>query len=79
MPPGTITGIAPEKAAGISFTTHALPMSVLCDYLTRETGAVTVLLGIQPASLKFGDPVSEEVRQAAQEVAQELAEFVSLP
>lgn len=74
--PGTVLGIAQEKVAGISFASHALPLSVLCDYLSRETGAVTALVGIQPATLKFGDPITEGVRIAAHRVAVAIAEFV---
>lgn len=74
--PGTTMGITQENAAGISFASHALPLSVLCDYLTRETGAVTALIGIQPATLKFADPISDAVRHAAHEVAFTVAEFV---
>jgi len=77
--PGTIAVIPQEKANGISFATHALPLSVLCDYLTRETGAVVVLVGIQPASLKFGDPVTEAVNQAAQQVAEIVAAIATEP
>ncbi len=75
--PGAVAIIDPAHAAGISFSTHALPMSVLCNYLTRETGAVVMLVGIQPATVKFGDAVTEEVRRAAEMVAEQVVEMVA--
>ena len=76
--PGSVANIPQAQVAGISFTTHALPMSVMCDYLTHETGAAIVLVGIQPATLKFGDPVTDKVRRAARRVAAEVAKIVAI-
>ena len=46
--PGTIALIGPERIRASLITTHVLPLSVVMDYIERETGAGVTLLGIQP-------------------------------
>jgi len=46
--PGTIALIEPERIRAGLITTHVLPLSVVMDYIARETGAGVTLLGIQP-------------------------------
>jgi hydrogenase maturation protease len=47
-------------------STHQFPVHVPLNIVKEETDATLVILGIQPASVEFGDPISEEVRQTAQ-------------
>ena len=44
--PGTIALIGPERIRASLITTHVLPLSVVMDYIERETGAGVTLLGI---------------------------------
>jgi hydrogenase 3 maturation protease len=46
--PGTIAVIEPERIPASLVSTHVLPLSVVMDYIERETGAGVTLLGIQP-------------------------------
>jgi hydrogenase 3 maturation protease len=46
--PGTIALVEPERIRAGLITTHVLPLSVVMDYIERETGAGVTLLGIQP-------------------------------
>jgi hydrogenase 3 maturation protease len=46
--PGTIALIEPEQIHASLLSTHVLPLSVVMDYVERETGAGVTLLGIQP-------------------------------
>jgi hydrogenase 3 maturation protease len=48
--PGTIAVIDPERIQASLFSTHALPLSVVMDYIEREIGTGVTLLGIQPES-----------------------------
>ena len=73
-PPGTVRVLDPADAEGASFATHGLPLSVLAGYLADEIGCVVVLVGIQPASLAFGEGLSAEVARAVDEVAAMLSE-----
>jgi len=46
--PGTVAVIGPEWIHASLLSTHVLPLSVVMDYVERETGAGVTLLGIQP-------------------------------
>lgn len=46
--PGTVTVLDPGIISAGLFSTHALPLPVVMDYLANETGAPVTLLGIQP-------------------------------
>jgi hydrogenase 3 maturation protease len=60
---------AEELAEGVSFSTHKLPPKVMIDYFTRRIGCKTLIIGIQPKTLKFDSPVSKEVKSSAREVS----------
>ena len=47
-PPGAVAVLDPETVSASLFSTHALPLPVVMDYLKKETGATVTLLGIQP-------------------------------
>lgn len=49
-PPGTAAIIAPGSARGQRYSTHALPLSVVAEYVEQEIGARVLLVGIQPSS-----------------------------
>ena len=46
--PGTIAVIEPGQIQASLISTHVLPLTVVMDYVERETGAGVSLLGIQP-------------------------------
>jgi len=46
--PGTIAIIRPGEIRAALFSTHALPLSVVMEFLEKDTGAKVTLLGIQP-------------------------------
>ena len=47
-PPGTVALIDPEKIPKSHFSTHALPLSAVMEFLEKDTGANVTLIGIQP-------------------------------
>jgi len=49
--PGDVAFIDAEKVSATRVSTHAMPLSVLMDYLVKELGVKVALIGIQPASL----------------------------
>jgi hydrogenase maturation protease HycI len=67
--PGAIRLIESADISGASFGTHSLPLSVLADYIRREIGCRVSVIGIQPASIEFGESMSPEVSAAVQEAA----------
>jgi hydrogenase 3 maturation protease len=77
LSPGEIKSIEPADVAGVSFSTHMLPLKVMLDYLNKEIGCRTAILGIQPESLEFGREMSKEVVQTAQLIKGALEEILS--
>lgn len=67
--PGTIMLINPEDAGGISFSTHMMPLAMLADYFKESLKCETVIIGIQPKTLKFGECVSKEVKKSSRQVS----------
>ena len=74
MSPGSIRLIDPADIDRLSLSTHSLPLSILADYASRETGCTVTVIGIQPRTLEFGGGVSEEVESAVGETVDALAE-----
>lgn len=63
--PGEIKILDKDQIEGAGFSTHSFPLSVFVDYLKQETGAVVILLGIQPKSMKPGEEISAEVLESS--------------
>lgn len=61
-PPGTVAVLDPGTVRASLFSSHALPLPVVMDYLKTETGATVILLGIQPDLTKVHDdlPAAED-------------------
>lgn len=75
--PGSVALIPADDVGGATFCTHALPMSVLFAYLRQSlAGLKVVVVGIQPADIAFGRPMSGEVAAAVQAVARDVASAV---
>lgn len=68
--------VPPEKVGGVSFSTHALPIRVLSDYLRQEVGCRVTILGVQPRTLRFGETLSPEVERAVDGVVLALGEVL---
>jgi hydrogenase 3 maturation protease len=67
-PPGHVELVAKEQIGGrgITISTHNMPLSFLMMYLEQETGGKTILLGVQPKSLEFGEGLTAEIRVVGQ-------------
>ncbi|MEA4869052.1 MAG: hydrogenase maturation protease [Christensenella sp.] len=61
LPAGSLQILPEERAAGLSFSTHMLPLPMLLSYLKLACGCQTCLIGIQPATTEQGIGVSERV------------------
>jgi hydrogenase 3 maturation protease len=69
LPPGSARVLEPNTLGGSAPGTHGLSLSLLIDYLKMDLSLAAVVVGIQPATLEEGAPVSAEVSAAAHEVA----------
>ncbi len=70
--PGSIAWLDWREADGFGASTHTTSLALLAQFLTGELGCRVVLLGIQPASVQEGDPVSSAVRQAAHSIVAQM-------
>jgi Ni,Fe-hydrogenase maturation factor len=60
--------VARSDLAEMPVATHHLSLGMLMDEIAARTGAITLLLGIQPASLKLGAELSPPVRRSIEEI-----------
>lgn len=74
---GSVSVIQSDVISGVSFSTHMLPLKVLVDYLQKETGCRTTIIGIQPLDLTFGAPMTPLVRKAVLGVKSALLSVLS--
>ena len=70
LPAGSFQLLPEESAAGLSFSTHMLPLPMLLSYLKLACGCGSCLVGIQPATTEQGIGMSEQVRQGAELLAE---------
>lgn len=74
--PGTIVFIKPEELAGISFSTHMLPIKIMIDYMLQSFECKVIVLGIQPKNLEFGDKCSKEVKTSIKQVGKAVSSII---
>jgi len=70
--PGMIEWISEQSIDGMSASTHSLPLSMLAHYLRLDLNCTIASLGIQPGSIEVGGEISTSVREAIEEITQEL-------
>jgi len=68
--PGSVELLDTSQLAGVSFCTHALPLSVIIDYILGACPSCDVLvIGVQPKQIEFGRALTACVEAAAQDLA----------
>ena len=76
LKPGASKLVEPSTIPGVSVLSHALPLKVFSDYVVRVAGARVGLLAIQPKETDFGEGLTEELRRAADALADLLSEVL---
>ena len=66
--PGAFALLEKDEIMTVGFTTHDLSPAMLMEYLKAQTKASIYLLGIQPASVEFGEGLSERVEETLEKV-----------
>jgi hydrogenase 3 maturation protease len=66
--PGTIQLIDKDTIHGVAFSTHQLPLTFFIEYLTSQITTTVLILGIQPLTDEFNQPLSPAVRAAADRI-----------
>jgi len=77
LEPGNVRCIDPQNATGFSFSTHTLPLQILCDYVATVIGSQVAILGIQPADVSFGGARSPLVKFSLAAMLPVLVEILS--
>lgn len=72
LKPGATVLLDAARIAGVTFSTHQLPLALLVDYILRILPVQVHVVAVQPASTAFGRPVSRAVRAAATRLASAL-------
>jgi len=62
--PGEFRIINPGELEGMGFTTHTIPLTILIEYLKSELFSSIHILGVQPARLQMGLPLSPAVERS---------------
>ena len=66
--PGHIELVTKNRIGGINISTHSMPLSFLMMYLEQETGGESILLGVQPKNLQFGEGLTEEIQEVSDNI-----------
>ncbi|MBS7625047.1 hydrogenase 3 maturation endopeptidase HyCI [Candidatus Bathyarchaeota archaeon] len=75
--PGEVELLEPKNIElSSAFSTHALPLKVFCEYLSRTTNAKILLLLIQPKKTDFGEGLTPEVLSSGIEIADFLSKIL---
>jgi hydrogenase 3 maturation protease len=67
-PVGHIELVTKDRIGGIAISTHSMPLSFLMQYLEDSTGGLTILLGVQPQSIVFGEGLTPKIDEAARKL-----------
>jgi len=60
--------------AGVSFSTHRVPIGIFRDYLYKSIQCETILIGMQPGSTEFCGSLSQGIQGATQAACKEIRE-----
>lgn len=71
--PGSILLVNPEQIGGASFSTHSLPLPILIKFINRDLKCETIIIGVQPESIEFGETLSMSNRKAIFRLTKELS------
>ncbi|MHC4759535.1 MAG: hydrogenase 3 maturation endopeptidase HyCI [Planctomycetota bacterium] len=73
--PGQVRLFLPENLSSAAFSTHSLSPRLFINLIKEQIDVNVYLLGIQPAQLKFGQPLSEPVNIAMENIIEILVEI----
>ncbi len=72
---GTIKLIDKDSIGGIAFSSHQLPLTFFLEYLENNIATTILILGIQPLTDEFTQPLSKPVQDAANEIITTLTQL----
>ena len=72
--PGDVTLLTPAELGPGGFDTHKPALKLTMEYLELELNSKCYLLAIQPGHVRFGSPMSDEVRRSVENLGQLITE-----
>ncbi len=68
--PGETFVIESSEVKDTSFSTHTMPINLMEDFIAKETGADTIILGIEPKDFGFSDTleISSKAKRGADRI-----------
>jgi hydrogenase 3 maturation protease len=77
LKPGTLKILTLTDSAGVCFSTHALPLSVMLDYIKASLPDLQcIIIGIQPQILEVNAPASPEVLAAVEKLSKNITTLI---
>jgi hydrogenase maturation protease HycI len=76
--PGSVAFLDKDQTAAYWPSTHRVPISLLMNYLERETPTRVLLIAIQPCQTAFLRPMSAEVCSSVEAIAGVLKEVIAV-
>lgn len=70
--PGTIRVFATEDLNSIAISTHTLSPRLFVELIASQIDLRVVFIGIQPAQVRFGRPLSDRVSRSAEDLSNAL-------
>jgi len=78
LKPGETRLVFPEQVTAFpAVTTHVLPLSIFCGYITKMTETKIALLLIEPENTEFGEGLTPTLQAAAERITKILLELFS--
>jgi len=74
--PGTISLMAVEKIGDEDISTHRMPLSMLVKFLKTTINCEVLLIGIEPKSLIWKQPLSAPVQKAVDTISKVLMDLI---
>jgi hydrogenase 3 maturation protease len=74
--PGDLAILETGEIAGCHTSTHQMPLDLFFRFLKRSSLADMFVLGIQPAQIGFGEPMSPAVADSVQALAELLQDLL---
>lgn len=74
---GAVWVLDSHKEAGVSFSTHKMPIHVMKDYLYKSIGCKSIIIGIQPESLAFCEGLSSKIQRCVEKLHVEIISVIA--
>ena len=74
--PGDLAVLEAEDIAGCSISSHQMPLDLFFRYIRENGHAEIFALGIQPAQIGFGEPMSPAVADSVRALAELLRDLL---